>query len=91
MKAIVADIYTFYTVNSRNTRFPKKFRNHHIIWDLRQALLELWKGEITELVLPKLGTPGYDLPEYIDNLIKSGQITKKPTIKYYEFEIIQKS
>lgn len=91
MKAIVADTYCFYTVNSRNTKFPKEYKNHNIIWDMRQALLDLWKGEITELVLPELGTPGYDFIEYIDSLVKIGQIKKKPTIKYYQFDIVKKS
>ena len=91
MKAIIADSYCFYTVNSRNTRFPKQYKNHQIIWDMRQALLEIWKGELTELVIPELGTPGYDFVEFIDSMFKIGQIKKKPKIKYYQFNIIKKS
>lgn len=91
MKAIIADTYLFYVQNSRNTRFPKEFRGHTIIWNMREALLELWKGNITELVIPELGTPGYDFPEYIQSLIKIGQIKNEPRIKYYQLTIVKKS
>lgn len=91
MKAIVADVYAFYLVNSRRVKFPKKYNKHHIIWDMRQALLEIWKGELTELVIPQQGTPGYDFVDFIDKLHKTGQIKKKPQIKYYEPNIVEKS
>ena len=91
MKTIVADIYTFYIHNSKNVSFPKKYRSYKIIWNLRDALISLWAGEVTELVLPKLGTPGYDFEEFIDRMVKIGQIKNKPKIKYYELEIAKKS
>ena len=91
MKAIVADQYAFYIHNSRNTQFPKEFKSHRIIWNMRETLLELWKGNITELVMPELGTPGYDLPEFVKEMVKIGQIKKEPTFKYYQLNIIRKS
>ena len=91
MKAIVADTYTFYIHSSRNVSFPKNFRSYKILWDLRDTLFAIWDNEITELALPKLGTPGYDFEEFIDNLIKIGQLESKPKIKYYELEIAEKS
>ena len=91
MKTIIADIYTFYINASKDVSFPKKFRNYKIIWDLREALLTIWQGEITELALPKLGTPGYDFEGFIDDMIKVGQIKNKPKIVYYEVEVARKS
>ena len=91
MKTIIADTYCFYIHNSRNTQFPKEFKNHKIIWNLREVLLEIWKGNITELVIPKLGTPGYDFPNFIKEMAKIGQIQTEPKIKYYELNIIKKS
>jgi len=91
MKTIVADTYTFYIHNSRNTQFPREYKNHRIIWNMRETLLELWKGHITELVIPELGTPGYDFPGFIKNMVKIGQIKKEPIIKYYKLNIIRKS
>jgi hypothetical protein len=90
LKVIVADIYSFYLHNSKNTKFPKEYRNHKIIWNMRETLLALWEGNITELVLPKLGTPGYDFESFIDDMIKLGQIIKKPNIKYYKLNIMKK-
>ena len=90
MKIIVADTYTFYIHNSRNTQFPSEFKNHKIIWNMRETLLELWKGKITELVIPKLGTPGYNFPDFIEKMKKIGQITNDPKIKYYNLKIIKK-
>lgn len=87
MKTIVADTYTFYVKNSKNTKFPKQFRNHKIIWNMREALLALWEGEITELVLPSLGTPGYNFEEFIKQMVEIKQIKKAPLIKYYELII----
>lgn len=91
MKAILADTYCFYIHNSRNTQFPKQFRGYKIIWNMREALLELWKGDITELAIPKLGTPGYDFPEFAKNLKEMGQIEAEPKFKYYEMNITRKS
>ena len=91
MKAIVADIYTFYVNNSKDVSFPKRFRGHKIIWNLREALLAIWEGNLTEIALPKLGTPGYDFEEFIDNMIKIGQVKDKPKIRYYELEVASKS
>ena len=91
MKAIVADIYTFYVNNSKDVSFPKRFRGHKIIWNLREALLTIWEGDLTEIALPKLGTPGYDFEEFIDNMIKIGQVKDKPKIRYYELEVASKS
>jgi len=91
MRAIIADTYCFYIHNSRNTQFPKQFRNYKIIWDMREALVELWKGNITELAIPELGTPGYDFPGFIKDMVKIGQIKFEPKIKYYKLNITRKS
>lgn len=91
MKVIVADTYCFYIHNSRNTQFPKQFRNYKIIWKMRDALFELFEGRVTELALPELGTPGYDFPEFIKALKDTGQIETEPKIKYYNLNIIRKS
>lgn len=91
MNIIVADTYTFYIHNSRDIKFPRKYRSFKIVWDLRQALLELWTGEVKELALPKLGTPGYDFEEFISNMMKIGQIESKPKISWYELNIAKKS
>jgi hypothetical protein len=91
MKAIVADIYTFYIHNSRNTMFPKRFQNYKIIWSMREALLALWEGSITHLAIPELGTPGYDFPDFVDKLIESGQLKEKPKFEYYQLNITRKS
>lgn len=91
MKVIVADIYTFYIHNSKDVSFPKKYRSYRIIWNLREALLTLWEGKVTELVLPKAKTPGYDFKEFINNMVEIGQIKDKPKVKYYELEIARKS
>ena len=91
MKAIVADIYTFYVNNSRDVSFPKRYRGYKIFWDLREVLFAIWEGDITEIALPKLGTPGYNFEEFINNMIKIGQIKNKPKIRYYELEVASKS
>lgn len=91
MKIIVADIYTFYIHNSKDVSFPKAFKNYRIIWNLREVLLTIWEGKVKELALPKLTTPGYNFEEFIDSMIKIGQIKDKPKIKYYELEIAKKS
>ena len=91
MRAIIADTYCFYIHNSRNTQFPKQFRNYKIIWNMREALLELWKGTITEIAIPELGTPGYDFPEFIKEMKAMGQIKVEPKITYYNLNIIEKS
>jgi len=91
VKTIIADTYCFYIHNSRNTQFPKEFKNHKIIWNMREALLELWKGNITELVIPKLGTPGYDFPQFIQDMVDAGQIQTEPKLKYYELNITRKN
>ena len=91
MKAIIADIYTFYIHNSRNTQFPKEYRNHKIIWNMREALLEIWAGTLTELVIPEAGTPGYDFPSFVQDMIEIGQITIRPKFKYYNLKVLKKS
>jgi len=91
MKFIIADTYCFYIHNSRNTQFPKEFKNHKIIWNMREALLELWDGEVTELVIPELGTPGYDFLSFSKDMVKMGQIKTEPKIKYYSLNIVKKS
>lgn len=88
MKAIVADTYTFYVQNSKNTKFPKKFRNYKIIWNMREALLAIWQGELTEIVLPELGTPGYNFEEFITDMVNIKQIKKAPLVKYYKLNIV---
>ena len=90
MKVIIADTYCFYIHNSRNTRFPKQFKNYRIIWNMREALLSLWEGNVTEVVIPELGTPGYDFPSFIESMKKLGQIKAEPIIKYYELNIVKK-
>ena len=80
MKAIIADTYTFYIHNSRNTQFPREFRNYKIIWNMREALLDIWSGDITELAIPELGTPGYDFPKFIKDMVRIGQIKNEPKI-----------
>ena len=90
MKVIIADTYTFYIHNSRNTKFPKEYRNHKIIWNMREALLEIWKGEITELVIPELGTPGYDFRSFIEDMVTIGQIKNRPKISEYQLDIVKK-
>ena len=79
-----------YIHNSKNTQFPKEFKKHKIVWNLREALLHIWEGKVTELVIPKLGTPGYNFPEFIEQMKKLGQIKKTPNIKYYELNIIKR-
>jgi len=91
MKAIIADTYTFYVNNSKDVSFPKRFRSHKIIWNLREALLAIWEGNLTEIALPKLGTPGYNFEEFIDDMVKIGQIKNKPKLCYYELEVASKS
>lgn len=91
MKAIISDVYTFYIHNSKNTKFPVEYKNHKIIWNLREALLTIWEGDITELVLPELGTPGYDFKEFINDMVKIGQIKDKPKIKYYNLDVVRKN
>ena len=90
MKAIIADTYCFGIHNSRNTQFPKKYKGHKIIWDMRGALVEIWYGNLTELVIPELGTPGYDFPEFIKKMKEIGQIKTEPEIKYYSLNIVRK-
>ena len=91
MKTIVADIYTFYVHNSKDVSFPKRYKNYKIIWNMRDALIALWEGEITEIALPKLGTPGYNFEEFIDDMVRIGQMKEKPKIRYYELEVASKS
>lgn len=88
MKAIIADVYAFYINNSKNVKFPKIYKNYHIIWNLREALLVIWEGNITELAIPEAGTPGYNFEEFIDQMLEQGQIDKKPKLKYYNMNIV---
>ena len=89
MKAIVADVYTLYNYNA--AQFPKKYRGYKIIWNLRDALFEIWDGKLTEIVLPKEGTPGYDFEDFINKMVEIQQINKAPKIKYYELSVPKKS
>ena len=91
MKTIIADTYDLYVHNSKNTVFPKKYRSYKIIWNMREALLELWAGKITVLAIPELGTPGYDFEGFIEDMASIGQIENKPKIEYYKFEIVRKN
>ena len=91
MKYIIADSYTFYIHNSKNVIFPKKFRDYKIIWNMREALLILWQGEVTTIAIPKLGTPGYDFPNFIQDMMKIGQIKSRPKFEYYELNIVRKN
>lgn len=90
MKLIIADTYSFYIHNSKNVQFPRQFKNYRIIWNMREALLEIWTGKVTELAIPELGTPGYDFIEFIKTMKKMGQIKTEPKIKYYKLNIIRK-
>jgi hypothetical protein len=90
MKIIIADVYDFYVHNSKNVRFPREYKNHKIIWNLREALLVLWEGKVTELVIPELGTPGYDFPNFVQDMMEIGQIKSRPEFKYYKFNIVKK-
>ena len=90
MKVIVADVYAFNIYNSNNTVFPKEYKNHKIIWNMREVLLEIWDGKITELVIPELGTPGYDFPNFVQSMIEIGQVKTKPNFKYYKLNIKRK-
>ena len=91
MKVIIADTNCFKIHNSRNTQFPKQFRSYKIIWNMREALLEIWKGNITHLAIPNLGTPGYDFENFIQDMMVQGQIKSRPKFEYYELNIIKKS
>jgi hypothetical protein len=86
MKIIVADTYSLY-INSKKAQFPVEFKNHKIIWNMRQALLEIWTGNVEEVVIPKEGTPGYDFVEFIEDMITIGQIKDIPEVKYYDLKI----
>jgi hypothetical protein len=90
MKILIADTYSLYNNNPRNVRFPKKYKSYKIIWDLREALLAIWQGDITHLAIPKLGTPGYDYPKFIEDMIKIKQIDSKPKVEYYTVNIVSK-
>ena len=90
MNIIIADTYAFYIHNSKSVKFPKEFSNHKIIWDMRQALLELWTGKIKEVAIPKLGTPGYDFEDFINKMKEIGQISEPPKIKWYELTVDDK-
>lgn len=90
MKAILADTYNLYIVNSKNTRFPREYKNHKIIWNMREVLLAIWEGNLTELVLPELGTPGYDYEGFIEDMVKQGQVKNRPKLKYYKLNIVKK-
>jgi hypothetical protein len=91
MKALIADTYAFNIFNSKHIQFPREFKNYKIIWNMREALLELWLGNITELAIPELGTPGYDFEEFINDMINLGQIKIKPKIKHYKLNVTKKN
>ena len=84
MKIIIADTYDN---NIYNNKFPKKFKNYKIIWNMREALLVLWEGKVTHVAIPELGTPGYDFENFVENLIKIKQISIKPQFEYYKMNI----
>jgi len=90
MKIIIADTYELYIFNSKNTVFPKRFRNYKIIWNMREALLELWLGKVKTLAIPEKGTPGYDFENFIDEMVKIGQIKERPKLEYYSFDLVTK-
>lgn len=91
MKVIVADTYIFNIYNSKNVKFPKQYKNHRILWDMREALLAIWEGKLTELAIPEEGTPGYDFPWFINEMVKQKQIESAPKLKYYSMSIVQKN
>ena len=66
MKILVHDIYEFY---AKNVSFHEKHKDHKVYSNLREVLLEIWTGEVTSLILPEKGTPGYNFEEFIDNII----------------------
>ena len=68
MKVLVADIYDLYVHKSRDVKFPLAYKQYKIIWNMREVLMEIWKGNITHLAVPELGTPGYDFPKFVQIL-----------------------
>jgi len=58
---------------------------------MREALLEIWNGNITDLAIPELGTPGYDFPKFIKAMVEIGQLKTEPKIRYYNLNIVKKS
>jgi len=91
MRVVISDIYIFGVRNAKETQFPKKYRNYKIIWNMREVLLAIWEGNITHLAIPELGTPGYDFPGFIKEMVKIGQIKTIPKLEYYQFNITKKS
>jgi len=91
MKIIAADIYELLVVNSRYAKFPKEFRSYKIVWNMRDVLFELWSGEVTDIAIPEKGTPGYDFPNFVQDMMQIGQIKSRPNFKYYNLNIIKKS
>jgi len=85
MKVIVGDRYIFYV--AQKAKIPKKFRNYKVIWNLREVLLALWEGDITVLALPKDGTPGYDFPNFVQDMMQIGQIKSRPKFEYYQMTV----
>ena len=86
MKVLIADIYDLYVHKSRDVKFPLIYKHYKIIWNMRDVLIEIWRGNITHLVIPELGTPGYDFPEFAQIMLEMGQIKKLPEFKYYKVE-----
>ncbi len=84
MKIVIADIYSFNIHTSKKVLIPKRFKGYEIIWNFREALLELWKGNVTVLAMPELGTPGYDFPNFVQDMMEIGQIKSRPQFEYYK-------
>ena len=85
MKAVVVDTYSLYVC--KKAKIPKRFRDYEVIWNFREVLLELWKGEIKVLAIPELGTPGYDFPNFAQDMMEIGQIKSRPKFEYYKMNI----
>jgi len=81
MKAIIADKYEM-MVNPKAT-FPAYYKDYVPIWHLRDALYEIWQGEITTLAIPEQNLPGYNFEEFIEKLVKIGQLKSAPKIEHY--------
>lgn len=80
MKILIPDIYGLY--NNKNIKFPKKFKDFTIIWNLREALLLIANGDITDIAIPKEKLPGYDFGEFIDELFCNKQIDSIEVYNY---------
>jgi len=84
MKAIIGDKYEL-MVNPK-AKFPIEYKDYSPIWHLRDALFDIWAGNITTLAIPEKGLPGYDYEDYINSLVENGQLVSSPKIEYYTME-----